>query len=162
MHNYLGEQMHIICIHTCILYTYIHAYVYIYTYIGTYIHTYMHTCICTYIYVYTLAYIHTCMQEYIHTYTGVQGGSFQGFVETLFNFYTLLKPEAYLGILMHKYWDRNHCMNATLPLVVNKRYKGVLRVWLRNALSTRKGIILSNISVKHFNRAITLINFKLY
>ena len=149
MHNYVGEQMHIICIHTCIC-TYIYTYIgtYIHTYIYAYMYTYLHICIYTCVHIYMHAWIHT----YIHRGVGrefpvVCGNSIQFL-------YTLLKPEAYLGILTHKYWNRNHCMNATLPLVVNKRYKGVLKVWLRNTLSTRRGIILSNISVRHFNRAI--------
>ena len=69
---------------------------------------------------------------------------------------TLLKPETYSGISMHKYWNRNLCIG--MPhchfIVVNIRCNEVLRVGLRNALPLENRSILSNITVKHSNRAI--------
>ena len=52
---------------------------------------------------------------------------------------TLLKLETYVGILLHGYWDRNHCigMSHCHFSIVRIRYNGVLRAGLRNFLPTR-------------------------
>ena len=84
-------------------------------------------------------------RQNIAMYTqGHMEGVSRGFLKSLKFLQALLKLETQLWILLYKYWNKNHCRNATLPLFVeNIRYNRILRV----GLSPSKRLILCDIKV---------------